>query len=141
MNANELLSALKAQEVALHQPELRRDIGFISQVLHDGFMEFGRSGATYSKSQIIDLLSNEEPDEPIELWSQDYQVHVQDGNIALLLYKSAHVARDNQLTCHTLRCSLWQRTSDGWQMIFHQGTATEPFEASEINESSNAMRV
>ncbi len=140
MNANELLSILKSQEVALHQPELRRDINFISRLLHDDFMEFGRSGSTYSKSEIVSLLTDENPDEPVQEWSQDYHLHMHDVSTALLLYKSAHVAENNELTRHTLRSSLWKLTSNGWQMLFHQGTSTAPFDASTFNESLNVPR-
>jgi hypothetical protein len=35
------------------------------------------------------------------------------------------VGADGSRHRHTLRSSLWQRSSRGWQLRFHQGTPTE----------------
>jgi hypothetical protein len=48
--------------------------------------------------------------------------------LALLTYRSAHVAGDGTLERHTLRASLWERTEQGWQLRFHQATPAAAFE-------------
>lgn len=41
---------------------------------------------------------------------------------------TAHGGEDGSLAHHTLRSSLWLKTSQGWQMRYHQGTpATQPW--------------
>ena len=100
-------------------------------------MEFGSSGGTYARRDILIALS-EAPGSaaPRLLWSQDFRLHRHDDSSALLLYRSAQIGYDGKLTRHTLRSSLWQKTARGWQMVFHQGTPTLPFEAAVENESA-----
>jgi hypothetical protein len=72
------------------------------------------------------MLRHEIPAGPV--WAQDFSVaEIADG-IALLTYRSAYVEETGELRRHALRTSLWQRTQRGWQMRFHQGTPTEPFD-------------
>ncbi|SMC28800.1 hypothetical protein SAMN02745857_03419 [Andreprevotia lacus DSM 23236] len=135
MTTHELKDVLKALEVALHQPERRGDAHFAGKLLHDDFVEFGSSGQAYDKARIMDYLVREEPAAPIRVWSQDYQLQVQNGQLCLLLYKSAHIGAEGSLSGHALRSSVWLQTGEGWQMIFHQGTPMAPFDVALVNES------
>ena len=125
----ELLETLRALEVALHQPSVWRDRGQLERLLHPDFREFGRSGGTYDRAKMLELLpgSSQEP-QPARIWSQDFALQVLAEGSALLTYRSANVTADGTLERHTNRSSVWQRTSEGWRMLFHQGTATAPFE-------------
>ena len=127
MDNNSLLNKLRELEVELHQPEVRSNAKRLEALLYDSFVEFGHSGRRYGKAEIIKLLSLENSSGLV--WSQDYTVEEISEGIALLLYKSAHKHETGELTRHTNRSSLWQHTSQGWQMRFHQGTAAEEFEA------------
>jgi hypothetical protein len=120
-----LLETLKELEVLLHEPEVRSSAERMGQLLHSSFREFGRSGATYTREAILAHVSSagEQP----EIWAQDFQLEVFSEDLALLTYRSAHVAEDGELQRHTNRSSLWQLTEGGWKMRFHQGTATQPF--------------
>jgi hypothetical protein len=124
MSTDDLLRLLREREIALQEPQVRKDPDRLDELLHESFAEFGRSGRSYSRAEILDLLSLEEPP---AVWSQDFTVaEIADG-IALLTYRSARVDRKGELHHHTLRSSLWQRTEGGWQLRFHQGTATDAF--------------
>ena len=125
MTTDNLLQHLRELEVALHQPDIRRDPSRLHELLHESFTEFGRSGRSYSRADIVELLSREVPRGKI--WSQDFTVAEIAEGIALLTYKSAYIDADGELGRHTRRSSLWQRTAQGWQMRFHQGTPTEAF--------------
>lgn len=133
----ELLAHLKALEISLHQPEIATDPVRMAAILHEDFVEFGSSGGTYARRDILIALS-EAPGSaaPRLLWSQDFRLHRHDDSSALLLYRSAQIGYDGKLTRHTLRSSLWQKTARGWRMVFHQGTPTLPFEAAVENESA-----
>ncbi|MDK2126145.1 nuclear transport factor 2 family protein [Parachitinimonas caeni] len=135
MNDDELLLHLQTLEVLLHQPEKRTDAAMVSRLIHEDFFEIGRSGTPYNKAQIIQLLESERTEGSARIWSQDYRLHLREGNAALLVYKSAHLDADQGLMRHALRSSLWQCTDAGWQMIFHQGTPTAPFAAAAVNAS------
>jgi len=127
MNNNHLLKELRELEVELHQPEIRSNTKRLEALLHDSFVEFGRSGKIYGKAEIIKKLPME--NSPGLIWSQDFSVEEVSEGIALLTYKSAHRHESGELSRHANRSTLWQHTSQGWQMRFHQGTATDEFEA------------
>ena len=120
-----LLETLRTLEVALHQPEVRRDRRKLDALLHPRFREFGRSGRIYDRPEVLDEFS-EQP-QSHKVWSQEYRVEPLAEDAALLTYKSAHIGNDGSLERHTIRSSLWLHTVKGWQMLFHQGTPTEPF--------------
>ena len=125
MSKDNLLNHLRELEVTLHQSGVRSDPRRLAELLHDSFVEFGRSGQTYTKADTIQQLPSEQSSGTI--WSQDFSVtEIADG-VALLTYKSGHLDERGEISRHTLRSSLWQQTTHGWQVRFHQGTATDPF--------------
>jgi hypothetical protein len=107
-------------ERLLH-PEVRSSGDELSRLLAEEFIEFGSSGAIYSKQQIIGSLAREQ----IMDWSiADFSVRVLTGDVVLLTYRST---RRNPATAeqwHSLRSSIWKLNDARWQMIFHQGTPT-----------------
>jgi len=127
MNSNLLLEQLRDLEIELHQPELRSKPARLETLLHESFFEFGRSGQSYDKTEIIELLSKE--NSPDLIWSQEFSVAEIAEGVALLTYKSAHIDDNGELIQHSNRSSLWQHTIHGWQMRFHQGTAIDEFVA------------
>lgn len=128
MTLDNLLKELRDLEIRLHQREVRSNVEQLDALLHDSFVEFGRSGQCYNKAEIIEQLLLESATKSV--WSQDFTVEEISAGVALLLYKSAHRHETGALTRHANRSSLWQLTDRGWQLRFHQGTATAEFVAS-----------
>ena len=122
---DELLDLLMRAEVALHQPSTRRDTSQVQAILHESFLEFGRSGISYDRAAILDLLASEESDGRV--LAQDFAVTPLGATAALLTYRSASIEVSGEAHRHTLRASIWINTSDGWKLRFHQGTPTEAF--------------
>ena len=120
-----LLEALKELETALHDPAVRSNAEKMGELLHVSFREFGRSGAAYSREEILAHVSSAWQ-QPV-IWAQDFELEVLSEGLALLIYRSAHMAEGQELQRHTNRSSLWQFVEGGWKMRFHQGTATQPF--------------
>lgn len=125
MDAAALLETLRTLELALHQPEVRRDRARLNALLHTRYREFGRSGRIYEKHEVLDEFS--ERPQTYKVWSQEYRAESLAKDVALLTYKSAHIGDDGSLERHSNRSSLWLRTENGWQILFHQGTPTDPF--------------
>ena len=121
-----LLSQLQALEVELHQPVVRGDAARLDVLLHEEFHEFGRSGAAYAKDDILARLPAAA--QHARVVADNFLVRRLAADVALLTYRSAHALPDGTLHRHTLRSSIWQRSDVGWQMSFHQGTPTEPYE-------------
>ena len=44
------------------------------------------------------------------------------------LVTNAIIERRGQARLYSLRSSIWRRQAEQWAMVFHQGTACEPFE-------------
>ena len=127
MKSNRLLEELRNLEIKLHQHYGRSNVEQLAVLLHESFVEFGRSGQSYRKAEISEVLSLEKSS--VSVWAQEFSVEEIAEGVALLMYKSAHLNKDGELTGHANRSSLWQRTAHGWQMRFHQGTATKEFVA------------
>ncbi len=125
-----LLDRLRELEISLHQPTVRSNADRLEELLHESFAEIGRSGQSYCKADIVRQLSSEERSAVI--WAQDFVMHEIGDDIVLLTYKSGHLDSEGDVSRHTLRSSLWQRTELGWRVRFHQGTPTPPFEKSTI---------
>jgi hypothetical protein len=123
----DLLVHLRALEVELHQPAARSSPTRLAELIHDDFLEFGRSGAAYDKPEILRLLLS--ATQHAEVFSDNFAVRRLSTDVALLTYRAAHVQADGTLDRFTLRASIWQRVDGGWQISFHQGTATAAFAA------------
>lgn len=89
----------------------------VSELLADGFVEFGSSGKVFDKPAIIEALSNETGD--LEIIVEDFTVRDLAPDVVLVTYKSKP-AGSQPVTA--LRSSIWKRISGRWQMVFHQGT-------------------
>ncbi len=117
MNQNKAdLEMLKELEESLWRSETRFDLDFQEKVFAPDFFEFGRSGRTYTREQMIRTDST-----PImaKLPLENFKIHMLDERNALVTYVS-EVQHDELDRAN--RCSVWSKTSDGWQLRFHQGT-------------------
>ncbi len=123
MNEDDLLQTLQALEVELHRTETRRELARLDELLHPDFEEYGRSGRSYSRDEMLAEFQTGSELAPIVAW--DFAMARLYDGLGLLTYKSAHVSPSGELYRHTLRSSLWIRTAIGWQMRFHQGTPTD----------------
>ncbi len=119
-----LLEELKELEIELQKNETRRNRKRMEALLHPDFMEFGRSGRTYNRAEVLDEFG---PDTMLPvIQSRNFDLVLLTEDVALLTYVSAHLEKNQILHRHTLRSSVWVRTNVGWQMRFHQGTPTTP---------------
>src|SRR5690348_13850086 len=99
-----LLNTLRTLELALHQPDIRADAVRLGGLLHPSFREIGRSGREYSREEILIEFAGNPP--AYEIVAQDYQVEWLTSGLALLTYRSAHVAAGGALERHTVRMSI-----------------------------------
>lgn len=123
METARLLERLRALEVELHRIETRRNTKRLDQLLHPDFVEFGRSGRTYTRTEVLQEFSAGGELEPVE--AQDFEFAELGPGVALLTYKSAHRNPTGALYRQTLRSSIWVETDRGWVMRFHQGTPAD----------------
>ena len=118
MEATTLLAAqLEILERELHNASVLKGLR-ATELLADDFVEFGRSGRSYNKMQILEALGSESSD---LITSSEYKLSLLSPTVALLTYKSQ---RDGNAETCTLRSSIWRKNEEAWQMVFHQGTPT-----------------
>ena len=113
-------------EISLQGKEVRSDRSRLKELLHDDFVEFGRSGKKYRKIDILEELV--EFDEDTQIVSCDFTYRIIDDHVVLLTYKSAHINSNNEAFRLSLRSSIWRNTEHRWQLIFHQGTPADQTE-------------
>lgn len=112
--------AIRRLEECLWRPESRFDNSLMEQVFAADFFEFGRSGRTYSRAELLF--------DPAE--TQSFQAtlplpgfharHLSD-DVVQVTYVSEVASREGEIS-RANRSSIWSRTPDGWRLRFHQGT-------------------
>ena len=119
---HQLAKHIENLEVSLLQPEVRRSAKRINDLLANDFVEFGMFGKIYSKQDIVELLPNSEEEKFEKYDASEFQTREIAVDTVLLTYKASIDFLKNNEIIWTLRCSIWQKRGENWQMIFHQGT-------------------
>lgn len=121
------LDFIREKEVLLHQFEVRKDIKHLKKLLHPELIEIGYSGKTHSfNSTIAEVPNEEKPD--YSVWSQDFEYIELAPDLIQIIYKEARVDKNGAMSRFAKRTSIWVKNNDQWQMRYHQGTPTDPFE-------------
>ena len=115
------LADIQALEEALHRPEVRRSRDAVEALLAEGFVEFGASGTVYSRTEIVELLIQEDGNDNDRLRTTNYTLTSISHDAVLLTYESERTQNDGSRR-HVLRSSIWKLIGDRWQMLFHRGT-------------------
>ena len=116
-----VLRELKRREPLFHHPErgtTRRD--FEAMTAAD-FWEVGASGRRYSREYVLGVLADRHAgSEPIDVWSAtDFHCRQLARDVYLLTYTRFQGERTPR------RSTVWEKTPQGWQAVFHQGTIVE----------------
>lgn len=121
MNSSEkLFKHLIALELQLLHPEARRNLELLNTLLANRFEEIASSGVRFNKAHVLQRLPEEQAPS-VETF--DFEVRLLSADLAQVLYK-AKIRKSGEMQSKlSLRSSLWQLNSLGWQMLFHQGTA------------------
>ena len=110
---------LRTLEESLWRPATRFDRAHMERVLHAEFTEFGASGRTYTRADIVAT-----PEIPFEarLPLPNFDARELTEAAVLITYVSDVDYGDSVVTAN--RTSIWIRTPAGWQLRHHQGTPT-----------------
>lgn len=116
-----VLGELKRREPLFHHPELGTTRSDVERMTAPDFREIGASGRLYSREYVLSVLADRSAgSEPIDVWSTtDFHCRRLAGEVYLLTYTLFQGART------TRRATIWEKTRDGWQAVFHQGTIVE----------------
>ncbi len=120
VTAPELIPVLRElidREPLFHRKELGISRAVFEQMTAETFWEVGASGKRFSRAFVLDVLD--------QRYKQPAAVTWKVGE-----FHCFEIAADNYLLSYTLdqggritrRSTIWRRTSDGWKILYHQGT-------------------
>ena len=116
-----VLEELRKREPIFHRPEFGTTRHDLEKMTDPSFWEVGASGRRYSRQYVIDTL--------IERYSTPHEDVWETSE-----FNCAELAPDTYLLTYTLvqhrtrvtrRATIWRKASDGWKILYHQGTIVE----------------
>ena len=111
-------------ELSLLKPNVRASSQMLDNLLADDFVEFSATGKCFDKQHVLSRLPSEMmPD----FHNQDFDVRLISAEIAQVTYRARLVRDKEPRPQFSNRSSIWRKTTDGWQMVFHQGTPCAEF--------------
>ena len=113
-----VLEELRRREPIFHTPAFGRTLADCERVLDPHYWEVGASGRRYSREFILRSLSAKHPvDAASAGWrTYDHGLRRLGPDTFLLTYTLQQGPR------LTRRATIWQTTSEGWRIVYHQGT-------------------
>ncbi|SNY53834.1 hypothetical protein SAMN06297280_2468 [Arsukibacterium tuosuense] len=119
-----LKQQLTELEQLLVQPATRLSVQLLDSYLADDFYEIAATGRCFGKADVLERLPTEAP--PV-ISQQDFECRVLSEGLAQLTYRATIQRAECDGLSYSVRSSIWRFDREKWQMIFHQGTACEPF--------------
>lgn len=105
------------QETSLMKFPNRASATFLETILTDDFVEVGRIGKKWTKSEIIEKLKHSKP---IIYELQNFKISQLSHTVVLATY-------DVKLEAiWSFRSSIWIHENHTWRMKYHQGTQMTP---------------
>lgn len=110
-----VLAELEKLEPIFHRPEHGTD--FDNMMVED-FWEVGASGQRYSRQYALQVLDERKAHPSPDVWeTSGFHCRKLCRDVYLLTYS---LLQDG--VRKTRRSTIWQRTTMGWKIVFHQGT-------------------
>jgi hypothetical protein len=114
----DMLAELASREPIFHRPELGTTRADFERMTVPDFWEVGASGRRYSRTEVHDVLEKRYATPPADvLETSDFRCRRLASDVYLLTYT---LLQNNERL--TRRSTIWQRTDEGWKIVYHQGT-------------------
>jgi hypothetical protein len=115
----QVLDELRRREPIFHNAEFGTTTAEFERVMAPDYWEVGASGRRYSRDFILRELTRSVPfvDAATAGWeTSEFGLRRLGPDTYLLTYTLDQAGR------RTRRSTIWRRSGDGWQILFHQGT-------------------
>lgn len=113
-----VLEELRKREPIFHTAEFGRTVEDFERTVAPDYWEVGASGRRYSREFILKTFERVPPVAADDEWEcRDFGLLQLGADTYLLTYT---LDQWNRLT---RRATIWQRTREGWRILYHQGTA------------------
>ena len=116
----EVLAELIDREPIFHRPELGTTRANFEAMMDPDFWEIGASGRRYERAYVLNELEERYRDSVREadVWeASGFECRRLGDEVYLLTYTLLQ-----QKERKSRRTTIWQKTEDGWKILFHQGT-------------------
>jgi hypothetical protein len=118
---SEVLAELSRREPIFHRPEFGTTRADFEGMTADDFWEVGASGRRYSRTAVLDALEKRYAAPHADVWETfDFNCRKLASDVFLLTYT---LIQDK--VRRTRRSTIWQRTAEGWKIVYHQGTVVQ----------------
>ncbi len=115
---DQILEELIRREPIFHRPEFGTTRADFESMTADDFWETGASGQQYTREFVLDVLEKRSADPQQEIWeTSEFRCRKLAEGIYLLTYTLLQ-----NHTRRTRRATIWQKTAEGWKIVYHQGT-------------------
>ena len=118
---SEILAELSRREPIFHRPELGTTRADFETMTAEDFWEVGASGRRYTRTYVLDSLERRYAAPHSDVWeTMDFHCRRLAPDVYLLTYT---LVQDKKR--RTRRSTIWQRTAEGWKIVYHQGTIVQ----------------
>ena len=112
-----VLDELRRREPIFNRPEFGSARADFERMTAEDFWEIGASGQRYSRRYVLEVLGERRGAPELHaLETSEFQCRQLAVDCYLLTYTLRQDARV------TRRSTIWRRASDGWNVVFHEGT-------------------
>jgi hypothetical protein len=116
-----VLKELISREPIFHHPELGTTRTDFENTTTADFWEVGASGRRYSREDVLTELERRQQAQTTDVWeAAGFHCRELAKDVYLLTYT---LLQYNERL--TRRSTIWQRTPQGWKIVFHQGTIVQ----------------
>lgn len=117
-NLRPILDELTLREPVFHRKAFGTSRDDFERATAPHYWEVGASGRRYSRQFILDELEKTPPVDAERSGWQAYDAALQQlgANTYLMTYSLRQIERLSR------RATIWRRNSDGWRILYHQGT-------------------
>jgi hypothetical protein len=116
-----VLAELSSREPIFHRAEFGTSRADFEKMTVEDYWETGASGRRYSRQNVLDGLEERFSVPHADVWeTSEFHCRRLGLDTYLLTYT---LLQDNQRL--TRRATIWQKTPDGWKIVYHQGTIVQ----------------
>jgi hypothetical protein len=117
----DVLAELSVREPIFHRPEFGTSRADFERMTAEDFWETGASGRRYSREFVLNELEKHFSKSQEDVWeTRDFYCRKLGEETYLLTYTL--LQGGERLT---RRATIWERSKDGWKIVYHQGTAVQ----------------
>jgi hypothetical protein len=117
----DVLAELSRLEPIFHWPPKDMSRAALEKMTVDDFWETGASGRRFAREFVFNVLEERKTKPEPDVWeTSEFYCRKLADDVYLLTYTLLQGR-----TRLTRRATIWQRATDGWKIVYHQGTVVQ----------------